>query len=93
MRFPVVITVFVFAIFSFAMMLHVKTDVGRLYKERNALLTKQEYLRESMKVQQAELAHLTDPYRLEMLADMAGMVSIETSQIVATPVLYNGGAW
>ncbi len=75
-------------------MLHIKTDVASLYNERDSLQSQQVALRETMKVQQAELAHLTGPERLERFADMAGMKTIETSQIVPVKASYIlGGAW
>ncbi|MFT7432595.1 MAG: hypothetical protein ACI9TY_000207 [Alphaproteobacteria bacterium] len=81
MKFSVLFTVLAFSLLSFVTMLHIKTDVARLYDEREYLLDQQLTFRDSMKVQQAELAHLTGPDRLEYFADLAGMSTIEANQI------------
>lgn len=94
MKFSVLFTVLAFSLLSFVTMLHVKTDVARLYDEREDLISHQSDLRDSMKVQQAELSHLTGPARLEHFADLAGMKAIQANQIAPMQASYIvGGAW
>lgn len=69
-------------------MLHLKTDVANLYNGREELLEKQAHLRETIKIQKAELAFLTSPVRLERFANMAGMVPIDSRQIYPVSVIY-----
>lgn len=90
MKFSVVFSIFTFCVFSVVTMLHLKTDVAHLYEKRDQLLSRQVDLRETIKVQRAELAFLTSPVRLEVLADRAGMVPIESRQVYPANFLYEG---
>lgn len=71
-------------------MLHLKTDVANLYGKRENLLSEQDHLREVIKVQQAELAYLTSPVRLEKFANMAGMIPIDSRQVYPISAIYGG---
>lgn len=88
MKFSVVFSIFVFCVFSVVTMLHLKTDVATLYEKRDALLSMQADLRETIKVQQAELAYLTSPVRLEKLANRADMVPIDSRQVYSASLIY-----
>ncbi|MAF31432.1 MAG: hypothetical protein VXY83_03630 [Pseudomonadota bacterium] len=90
MRLSVVFSVFVFCIFSVVTMLYLKTDVAGLYDRRDFLLSEQAMLREHIRVQQAELAYLTSPMRLEALAGKAGMVAVDARQVYQSNFLSSG---
>lgn len=91
MKFSVVFSIFTFCVFSVVTMLHLKTDVAQLFERREQLLSEQVELRETIKVQRAELAYLTSPVRLERLADKAGMVAIESRQVYPANFMYEAG--
>lgn len=88
MNISILFTALLFAVVSFGIMLHIKTDVGRLLDERHSLLSVQTSLRETMKVQQAELSHLTSPDRLENYANAAGMSYIGVGQVLPASSLF-----
>lgn len=82
MTYKAIISFFLLAGLSLSLMVHVKTDVNTLIEKRKILLKEQKLLKETLRVQQAEWAHLTRPDRLESIATQAGLVTIETSQIM-----------
>ena len=82
MNYKAIISFFLLAGLSLSLMVHVKTDVNTLVDKRQILLKEQKFLKETLRVQQAEWAHLTRPSRLESIADQAGLATIKTSQIM-----------
>ena len=82
MRWKTILGTFILAGVSLSLMVHIKTDVTQLAEHRSDLLSKQRLLKETLRVQQAEWAHLTRPSRLEAVAEEAGLQAIQTEQIL-----------
>lgn len=84
---PVALSVFVFAAFSFFVMMHVKTDVQSLSTERSALLKEQRLMKEDLRVLRAEFAHLSRPERLWQFAEGLELREMEPYQLADAPVV------
>ena len=82
MNWKAIMGFFVLAGASMALMVHVKTDITQLSDERRVLLREQSQLKENLRVQQAEWAHLARPERLKSVAATLGLENIQPTQIL-----------
>ncbi len=80
MKFMVLCTLFIF-IGGFFGMMHMKSDVQELVRERKNLVVSQRKLQEEIRVLQAEVAHLSRPERLRVWAKKEGFKPVELWQL------------
>lgn len=81
MRFLFVLSALLFIAFSFGTMMHIKTNVAVLLKERKQLAYAHLQLKEDRRVLEAELAYLLRPQRLDEFAKKLALRPMISGQI------------